>query len=252
MTARDPAPMIGGHDDGFLLGGTKMHGESHRTVTWRNATLGIAACVGLTLSGCGGVPDVTLPADRTESASLCYGGAMALTQEKVGKGSVPLDAASHALHFALLAATDGDLGDPAKVVSKIESIGTQDKGLQDKLVADKNAASYTAPCIEAVPETQAGAFKGLPPDTRDTRTQCYVLSTVLLQIFAQSEIAPDPRAATWVKLNGQLEQLSNSEVYPAEDDDHVGEIAMRALAKAARWGPPAAVMDACASRYLKD
>ncbi|MCW0197637.1 hypothetical protein [Sphingopyxis sp.] len=176
---------------------------------------------------------------------------MTLTQEKVGKGSVPLDAASHALHFALLAGTDGDLGDPAKVVAKIESIGTQDKGLQDKLVADKNAASYTAPCAKAFPETQAGTFKGLPTDTRDTRTQCYVLSTVLLQIFAQSEIAPDPRAATWVKLNGQLEQQLNNEVYPAEDDDHVGEIAMRALAKAVRLGPPVDVMTACGERYLK-
>src|SRR3546814_1246687 len=81
---------------------------------------------------------------------------MALTQERVGKGSVPLDDASHALHFALLAGTDGGLDDPAKVVGKIERIGTQDKGLQDKLVADKNAASYTAPCAKAFPETQAG------------------------------------------------------------------------------------------------
>jgi hypothetical protein len=229
-----------------------MQGKPYRTTTWRIAALGIAVCAGLILSGCGGAGDVQLPADRTESAGLCYGATLALAQEKVGKGSVPLDDASHALHFALLAGTDGDLDDPAKVVSRIESIGTQDKGLQDKFVADKKAASYTSPCAKAFPETQAGAFKGLPPDTRDTRTQCYVLSTVLLQIFAQSEIAPDPRAATWVKLNGQLEQLSNNEVYPAEDDNHIGEIAMRALAHAVRWGPPAAVMDACASRYLKD
>src|SRR3546814_616804 len=111
---------------------------------------------------------------------------------------------------------------------------------------------YTAPCAKAFPETQVNAFKSLPPDTRDTRTQCYVLSTVLLQIFAQSEIAPDPRAATWVKLNGHLEQLSNSEVYPAEDDDHIGEIAMRALAKAVRLGPPVNVMKACGDLYLKD
>jgi len=230
-----------------------MHGEPHRTTTWRSAALGVAACASLILSGCGGAaPEVTLPADRAESAGLCYGATMALTQEKVGKGSVPLDAASHALHFALLAGTDGDLDDPAKVVGKIERIGTHDKGLQDKLVADKNAASYTAPCAKAFPETQVNAFKSLPPDTRDTRTQCYVLSTVLLQIFAQSEIAPDPRAATWVKLNGHLEQLSNSEVYPAEDDDHIGEIAMRALAKAVRLGPPVNVMKACGDRYLKD
>src|SRR3546814_11445414 len=117
---------------------------------------------------------------------------MALTQERVGKGSVPLDDASHALHFALLAGTDGGLDDPAKVVGKIERIGTQDKGLQDKLVADKNAASYTAPCAKAFPETQAGAFKNLPPDTRDNRTMCYPHSHVFLQIFAQRVIAPRP------------------------------------------------------------
>src|SRR3546814_20660136 len=89
---------------------------------------------------------------------------MALTQERVGKGSVPLDDASHALHFALLAGTDGGLDDPAKVVGKIERIGTQDKGLQDKLVADKNAASYTAHCAKAYTETQQGEFQHLPPN----------------------------------------------------------------------------------------
>lgn len=229
-----------------------MRNELDRSTLWRRAALSGALGASLILSGCGGADAVVLPADRTESAGLCYGATLALAQEKVGKGSVPLDAASHALHFALLAATDGDLDDPAKVVSKVESIGTQDKGLQNKLVADKNAVSYSAPCAKAFPETQADMFKGLPPDTRDTRTQCYVLSTVLLQIFAQSEIAPDPRAATWVKLNGQLEELSNKEVYPAEEDNHIGEIAMRALAKAVRWGPPVDTMAACGERYLKD
>ena len=226
-----------------------MQRDGKWKATRRGAGLGVAACMNLILSGCGGgkPADATLPADRTESASLCYGATLALAQARVGKGSVPLDDASHALHFALLAGTDGDLDDPAKVVGRIESIGTQ-----DGFAADKKAASYTAPCAKAFPETQAGAFKGLPPDTRDTRTQCYVLSTVLLQIFAQSEIAPDPRAATWVKLNGQLERLSNNEVYPAEEDEHIGEIAMRALAKAVRLGPPADVMNACAGRYLKD
>src|SRR3546814_10135058 len=134
--------------------------------------------------------------------------------------SVPLDDASHALHFALLAGTDGCLDDPAKVVGKIERIGTQDKGLQDKLVADKNAASYTAPCDKAFQETQAGALKNLPPDTRDTRTMGYTTSTLLPPIFAQSAIAPDPRATAWVKPNGTIEPLMNRQVYPAEADGH--------------------------------
>src|SRR3546814_18136279 len=124
--------------------------------------------------------------------------------------SVPLDDASHALHFALLAGTDGCLDDPAKVVGKIERIGTQDKGLQDKLVADKNAASYTAPCAKAFPATQAGAFKNLPPDTRETPTMCYTTSTVLLQLFAPREIAPDPLAPAWANPHRHLQQISHT------------------------------------------
>src|SRR3546814_12622969 len=116
-----------------LPGGAEMQGNAYQPTTWRRETLGIAACVSLVLSGCGGgkSADVTLPIDPVESAALCYGATMALTQERVGKGSVPLDDASHALHFALLAGTDGGLDDPAKVVGKLARIGTQDKGLQN-------------------------------------------------------------------------------------------------------------------------
>src|SRR3546814_19394611 len=115
-----------------------MHGEPHRTTTWRSAALGVAACASLILSGCGGAaPEVTLPADRVESAGLCYGATMALTQEKVGKGSGPLDAASHALHFALLAGTAGELADPAQVTATIGRIRTHAKEMQDQPVPYK-------------------------------------------------------------------------------------------------------------------
>src|SRR3546814_13772663 len=99
---------------------------------------------------------------------------MALAQEKVGKGSVPIDDAGHALHFALLGGSPGGLGDPAK----FEQIAARGATLQHKFVTDKNAASYTGPCAKAFPETQASAFKALPPDVRDTRVMCYQLSTV--------------------------------------------------------------------------
>ncbi|PQM27712.1 hypothetical protein CVO77_03870 [Sphingopyxis lindanitolerans] len=225
-----------------------MHADPYRKAAGRGRARSLAIALSLTLGGCGGAPaDATLPADRSESAALCYGATMALAKERIGSGSVPVDDAGQALHFALLGGSPDGLGDPAK----FEQIASRGATLQHKFVADKNAASYTAPCAKAFPETQAGAFKALPPDVRDTRIMCYTLSTVLLQIFAQSEIAPDPRAATYVKLNGALERLVNSEVYPAEDDEHVGEIAMRALAKAVRLGPPIAVLNACSDRYLK-
>lgn len=226
-----------------------MHRDLYRKATGRGGALSLAIGAALLLSGCGGgAADIQLPADAVESSSLCYGATMALTREKNGTGSVPLDAASHALHFALLGGSEGGIAD----VEKFNRIAARGKELQDKFIADKNAAGYAAPCAKAFPQTQASAFKGLPPDTRDTRLQCYVLSTMLLQTFAQSDIAPDPRAATWVKLNGHLEQLSNNEVYSAEVDDHIDEIAMRTLAQSVRLGPPADVMAACSERYLKD
>src|SRR3546814_426089 len=127
--------------------------------------LGIAAGISLTLGGCGGAAEATLPADRQESAALCYGATLALAQEKVGKASVPVDPAAQALHFVLLAGSSDGMGDPAR----IDQIGARGKQLQHKVVTDKNAASYTAPCAKAFPETQAGAFKALPAAVRDTR-----------------------------------------------------------------------------------
>src|SRR3546814_14492859 len=105
------------------------------------------------------------PADRQESAALCYGATLALAQEKVGKASVPVDPAAQALHFVLLAGSSDGMGDPAR----IDQIGARGKQLQHKVVTDKNAASYTAPCAKAFPETPAGAFKALPADKSEER-----------------------------------------------------------------------------------
>ena len=210
--------------------------------------LSIPVGVSLVLSGCG-APEVTLPADGAESAALCYGAILAGAQEKEGAGPITLDQGSHAAHFILLGASLNGVGEPTKV----EQIGTRGKVLQSKFVAEKNAGSYTAPCAKAFPETRAGAFKGLPADNRDTRMMCYTLSTALLQIFAGSEIAPDPRAGVYVKLNSRLDQSTLAELQ-AEGDINPAELAgraMRGLAQAVRLGPPVDVMKACGDRYLK-
>src|SRR3546814_8540328 len=110
-----------------------MQSYVKRKATDRGGALGIAACVSLILSGCGGAPEVTLPVDKIESAALCYGATMALAQEKVGKGSVPIYAAGHALHFALLGRSPGGLGDTAK----FEQIPERGSPLQHKSGTNK-------------------------------------------------------------------------------------------------------------------
>lgn len=224
--------------------------DRYRQATRRGGALGIAIGASLILAGCGGASDVTLPADKEESAALCYGATLALAGEQGPKGPVTVDQASQAAHFAFLGGSLSGVGEP----TKIDRIGARGQELQRKIRADKNAASYTTPCAKAFPETQAAAFKGLPADNRDTRMMCYTLSTALLQIFARSDMAPDPRAATYVKLNTTLEQALQTEVDAAGKDINLGELAgraMRGMAQAVRLGPPVDVMKACGDRYVK-
>lgn len=226
-----------------------MHSNLYRKVTRRSGALGIVVGASLILGGCGGAPEVTLPTDKEESAALCYGATLALAQEQEGTKAISLDQASHALHFVLLGASLNGVGEPTKV----NQIGARGKELQHKFVTEKNAAGYTAPCAKAFPETQAGTFKELPADNPDTRMMCYTLSTALLQIFAQSKIAPDPRAEAYVKLNNHLDQSTLAELQ-AKGDINPAELAgraMRGLAQAVHLGPPTDVMKACGDRYPK-
>jgi hypothetical protein len=227
-----------------------MHNNPYRRATRRRGALGIVAGASLILGGCGGAPKVTLPADMEESAALCYGAALALAQEQEGAKAISLDQASHALHFVLLGASSNGVGEPTKV----DQIGARGKELQHKFVTEKNAAGYTGPCAKAFPETQAGSFKQLPADNPDTRMMCYTLSTALLQIFAQSKIAPDPRAEAYVKLNDKLDKSLQTEMDSAGSDLNIAELsgrAMRGLAQAVRLGPTVDVMKACGDRYVK-
>lgn len=232
----------------FIWGEIEMRHGRYRKTSRRGTALGISAAASLILSGCGAA-EITLPADMEESAALCYGATLALAQEQDGTGPLTVDQAGHAAHFILLGASLNGVGEPTKV----EQIGARGKTLQSKFVAEKNAAPYAAACAKAFPETQAGTFKALPPDNRDTRMMCYTLSTVLLQIFAGSEVAPDARAETYIKLNSQLDQSvleelqAGSDINPAE----LAGRAMRGMAQAVRLGPPIDVMKACGDRYLK-
>src|SRR3546814_1820556 len=81
MTPADPAPIVLGHVcpptvgsmamRRQLPGGAEMQGNAYQPTTWRRETLGIAACVSLVLSGCGGgkSADVTLPIRSEEHTS---------------------------------------------------------------------------------------------------------------------------------------------------------------------------------------
>jgi hypothetical protein len=215
----------------------------------RGAMLGLWVSASLLLGGCG-APDVTLPADKEEAAALCYGATLALAGEQGAKGPVTVDQASQAAHFAFLGGSQSGVGEPTKV----DRIAARGQQLQRTIRAEKNAAGYSAPCAKAFPETQAGMFKALPADDPDTRMMCYTLSTALLQIFANSDIAPDPRATVYVRLNTTLEQSLQAEVDAAGKDVNIAEIAgraMRGLAQAVRLGPPVEVMKACGDRYVK-
>lgn len=197
----------------------------------------------LVLGSCGQEP-LKLPADMEESAALCYGATLASRT-----GQVSFDQAVSAAQFALLGGSLNGVGE----ATKVDSVGARGNQFRNKLTAEKNAKAYLPACAKAFPETDAGTFKDLPGDNPDTRMMCYTLSTALLQIFDQSQIASDPRAASYLKLNTRLDQALAAELQAAGDTVNPGELAgraMRGLAQAVRLGPAADVMQACNARYL--
>lgn len=230
-------------------GNIEMRSDLNRKGKHKGNVLAIAALMGLSPSGCSSEPEVTLPADKEESAALCYAATLALAGEAKGHDQVTVEQGSQAAHFAFLGGSQNGVGEPTKV----DSISARGQKLQSKIAKEKNAAGYLDACAKTFPETRKDAFKGLPADSPDTRMMCYTLSTALLQIFSQSDMAPDPRAEDYVNLNTRLDQSLMAELQ-AQGDINPGELAgraMRGLAQAVRLGPPVDVMKACGYRYLK-
>lgn len=225
------------------------HGVSRNTARpGQDAALGLCIGVSLLLAGCG-APEITLPADKEESAALCYGAVIAAAGQESGKSALTVDQLSRAAHFTLLGASLNGVGEPTKV----EKIVARGQALQTRFDTEKNAERYAAPCAKAFPETRAGSFKDLPADTPDTRMLCYTLSTALLEMAGSSNITPDPRLATYTKLNGQLDQSTLAEIQAAGNVNpaELAGRAMRGVAQAVQLGPPVDVLDACSRRYVK-
>lgn len=214
----------------------------------RDAALGLGIGVSLLLAGCG-APEIALPADQEESAALCYGAVLSVAAQESGQSALTVDQLSHAAQFTLLGASLNGVGEPTKV----QKIVARGQALQTQFDTEKNAARYAAPCAKAFPETRSGSFKGLPADSPDTRMMCYTLSTALLEMAGSSNITPDPRLATYTKLNGRLDQSTLAELQAAGNINpaELAGRAMRGVAQAVRLGPPVDVLDACSSRYLK-
>lgn len=205
--------------------------------------------LGLLVASCG-KPGIELPEDPQERAATCYAAKLAqFNADKGGAGAaLTIEQANEAAHFLFLGASTNGIAEPTKA----RTLAARGGAIEKEISTAKSAQGYMEPCAKAYPQTAASAFKGLPPDDRDTRMMCFSLANALVQIYQASDVPPVGKGLAYGHLLATLDERITQEVQ-AEGDPNVAELAGRAvrgLALAAEAGPPTRVMDACTARYL--
>jgi hypothetical protein len=208
--------------------------------------------VALLLSSCSSGPPA-LPEDVVGSAATCAAVAASKARAALPDLSKPLsiDQQSQVIHYALLAGA----ADPKFSRENANSVVKQMQTIAGQF--DDDEWQPLAPlCKTAFPEADASHTVALPAVSEEAQMQCYALGDFMVRALgAYNETYQD----AVVKYNGMLgklepaikEQLSKNGIVV---DDHVGQSAekSKALALAAKLGPPSKTLDACVKQFPSD
>lgn len=208
----------------------------------------IALAAALMLGACGGNEALTLPTDPVDRAATC--GIVAAAEARLAsdvKQALPLEAQGRILHYALLAASEGGefKGETANAVSKRMS------ELQDDVTGGKWKPLAPA-CAAAYPAT-ANSPVELPGERYEAQIACEELADFLGTALVQHEASYGNELYAWSRLRREL----NDAIAPGlraragADRDAQQKERGRALAGAAKLGPPTAVMAQCSDRFAK-
>lgn len=208
----------------------------------------IGSMAGLLVAGCGS-KEVGLPTDPVERAATCAVVAAADAREKTGtiQGPLPLPAQSKVIHYAMLTGAEGPQfsADRAQQVVK----------LMPKIGGQMTAESWkplVGPCDQAFPVTVAAGPIALPKDPLDAELACDgVAGFVSRAVQTASDAAAkeelvryqDMRAKLDTRIGVQLKRRGETSF------EAIQAARQKALAAAARLGPPARVMETCLGRF---
>lgn len=200
----------------------------------------------LLLASCG-PKELELPAATVDRAATC--GVVAAAEARAAtpdiKQALPFTAQGHILHYALLAGAQGEefSAETATAVNKRMS------ELQEEITEGK--WQELAPvCHQAFPETQI-AEPELPESTLEAQLACDELGGFVSEALISQEAEYGNQLADYRDLARKLDQALAPGLRARAGTDLAAQQAerRRALARAAKLGPPMAVMRQCGERF---
>lgn len=211
-----------------------------------------ATVVALLLSSCSSGPPA-LPEDIVGSAATCAAVAASKARSAITDLSKPLsiDEQSQVIHYALLAgAADPKFSrDNANgVVKQMQAIagGIEDDGWKP-----------LAPlCKTAFPAADPAHAVTLPAAPEDAQIQCYALGDFMVRALGAYNETYRDAVVDYNSMLGKLEPLIKEQLSKKgiAAEDHAGKSAekSKALAAAAKLGPPSKTLDACMKLFPSD
>jgi hypothetical protein len=207
-------------------------------------SIGLSAA--LLLASCGAPKPLELPQQGPDRAATCGVVAAADARMKIDvKEPLPLETQGRILHYALLEASSGGEFDA-------ESAGTVSRRmteLQEQVTGGKWQALGPA-CASAYPETRAKDVK-LPAGQFEAQVACVEMAEFLTKALASQDVHYGDRLAAWNRMRRETNDALAAGLRSRTGEDLSAQQRLRrkALADAARLGPPVAVMEQCVKRF---
>lgn len=208
----------------------------------------MGSSLALALSGCG-ARSLELPGDMVERAATCGVVAAVDAREKTRtiQGSLPLEAQSRIIHYAMLTAAEGPAFEPSKAAAVVKRMpqleGKVTKGKWQKLVG---------PCEQAFPATApaSGAIE-LPKDPLEAELGCNGVAAFLDRAVQKPDKAAQDELKHYQAMRTSLDDKIGRQLKQRgqRSFEAIQEARQKAMATAVKLGPPSEVMKVCLARF---
>jgi len=212
----------------------------------RKITIALSATLVL-LAGCG-PKKLALPTDPIDRAATCA--VVSAASARAGNSNVKADldfaAQTRILHYAMLAASDGNRFDTPKASAVVSRMS--------ELEGDVTAGKWqdlVQPCNQSFPLTAKVGGVELPAQRFEAAIGCYALGDFLTKSVTSREPATEEMMSKLMTMRRNLDATIGDglKARGATKYESTLELKQEALVRMTRLGPPNETAQACTARF---
>lgn len=209
-------------------------------------TIGLTA-MAVVLAGCG-PKQLALSNDPIDKAATCavVSAADARAHGTDVKGDLDFPSQTRILHYAMLAASDGDKFSASKAKAVVSRMGEVEAD-----VTNGKWQALVSPCDQAYPQVKKTAGIELPKGRFDAALGCYSLGDFLVKSVTTNDPRAQETLSGVMKMRRDLDTTVGKGLKARGAGKYEGTLSLKqeALAQMTKLGAPAETMKACTGRF---